>query len=732
MVQFLIAALLLSTTQEPDTATFRDPATAELYARAQVRHIRQDALVQNYHATVRTRLEASAGRSRFARQTTLLAHESVAEISWQRPNDLQVRVLGARAVAPVIRIIRGLGGDVEDDAERELRRQMVMDRPWFIPRALGDSIRLMGVPEHAALHPLADGALDFYRFAITDSVRIMVPDRTVRAYKMRVEPKRLGPALVAGDMWIDVETADVVRFAMVFLGDFLWETPAGPTADDSSKARKENATAEKYLSVQAMVEYALVDRQYWMPYRQLLAITAEIPWFVNLAVPAMAVTTFGDYRVNDNPPIEFAVSDRDVATEDDDDLLRVRTADGAALESDSVSRERGLREERGYVRAGEWSDGRWEMDVPPADSLESFAWEAKLQTVEDPDEERRVRETFAELSALEEGLPQEWLGRQRFGLALEQAADVVRFNRVQGLSLGGGVRFRPGPAFSSVLLSARFGLSDLRPTGSATWRHDGPVGRFDLTGHHEMREVEPWTRGLGIGNSLNALFVGNDDADYYLGSGGGIAYTWNYGVLRNVEARAGYEYQSSVEVATSSAIAGIWGNGTFPPNPRVADGHFFRGSVRRNDRVGFVSVDPGVEVVAGGPGTGVRAWASVGLPFTVLGLGGSVQARVGITRGDTLPQLDFRVGGPSTVRGYDYGIRKGREFWAAQLDLAITRSRIFAPVVFFDIGDTFASDALIGTGVGLSLLNGLIRFNLSKGLRPDNSLRFDLLFRAPR
>ncbi len=732
MVHLVLAALLLSTAQEPDTATFRDAGTAELYARAQVRHIRQDALVQNYRATVRTRLEASAGRSRFARQTTLLAHESVAEIAWQRPNDLQVRVLGARAVAPVIRIIQGLGGEVEDDAERKLRRQMVMDRPWFIPRALGDSIRLMGVPEHAALHPLADGALEYYRFAITDSVRIVVPDRTVRAYKMRVEPKRFGPALVAGDMWIDVETADVVRFAMVFLGDFLWETPDGPTPDDSSKAREENATAERFLSVEAMVEYALVDRQFWMPYRQLLAITAEIPWFVNLAVPAMAVTTFGDYRVNDNAPIEFAVTGADLAEEEDDNLLRVRTADGAALETDSVLSERSLREERGYVRAGEWSGGRWEMDVPPADSLESFAWEAKLQTVEDPDEERRVRETFAELSALEEDLPQEWLGRRRFGIALEQAADAVRFNRVQGLSLGGGVRLRPGPAFTSVLVTGRFGLSDLRPTGSATWRRDGPVGRFDLTGYHDMREVEPWTRGLGIGNSLNALFVGNDDADYYLGSGGGVAYTWNYGLLRNVEVPAGYEYQASVEVATASAIAGLWGNGTFPPNPPVAQGHFFRGSVRRQDRIGFVSVDPGVEVLAGGPGSGVRAWTAVGMPFTVLGLGGSVQAKVGITLGDTLPQLDARVGGPHTVRGYDYGVRKGREFWAAQLDLAIVRSRIIAPVVFFDIGDTFASDPLIGTGVGLSLLNGLIRFNLSKGLRPDEALRFDLLFRAPR
>jgi len=733
MVSVLLAAILFGgAPQLPDTATFRDAATAELYARARVRHIRQDSLVRNYRALVRMRLEASAGRSRFARQTTLIAHESVAEIAWQQPNDLQVHVLGSRAVVPLLRIIQGFGGDVDEDVERDLRRDLVPDRPWFIPRALGDSIRLMSVPEHAALHPMADGATAFYRFAITDSVLLVLPDRSIRAYKMHVEPKRLGAALVAGDMWIDAESADVVRFGMVFLGDYVWSDPTGNTAADSAEARKESTTAAKYLSVEAMVEYALVDRQYWMPYRQLLAITAEIPWFVNVSIPAMAVTTFSDYRVNDNPPLSFALPrDSLIAEEEDHRVTRVRTADGAGFEPDSIAGQ-DLRAERGYVRAGAWHDGRWEMDIPPADSLEAFPWEAKLATVEDPDEERRVRETFAELSALAEDLPSDLTGRKIFGLGWEQAADIVRFNRVQGLSVGLGVKLRPGPAFTTLLLTGRFGFSDLRPTGSATWRRDGPVGRFDLAGYHTVREAEPWTHGLGVGSSVNALFVAHDYADYYLASGGALAYTWNYGPLRNVELRLGSEHHAIMEVATTSAIADIWGDGTFPDNPAVAEGWFFRGSLSRDDRIGVVRIGPGVEVLAGGPGTGVRAWASAQTAFTILGLGGTVQARAAITRGDSLPQLDLRLGGPQTVRGYDYGVRSGRELWSAQLDLALVRSRLIAPVVFFDIGDTFDADPLIGTGAGLSFLNGLVRLNLAKGLRPSDKVRFDLLFRAPR
>jgi len=200
MVEALLATLVLLSPQQQDTATFRDAATAELFARARVRHIVQDSVVRDYRAIVETRMEARAGRSRFAGLNTLLAHESRARVTWRQPNDLKVEVLGARSRAPVLRMLRAFGADIRDDVQEELRQDMVPERPWFIPRSLGDSIRVMGVPETAVLHPLADGAEHYYRFAITDSVQLVLPNRTVRAVKMAVRPKSLGPALVSGDM----------------------------------------------------------------------------------------------------------------------------------------------------------------------------------------------------------------------------------------------------------------------------------------------------------------------------------------------------------------------------------------------------------------------------------------------------------------------------------------------------------------------------------------------------
>jgi hypothetical protein len=62
----------------------------------------------------------------------------------------------------------------------------------------------------------------------------------------------------------------------------------------------------------------------------------------------------------------------------------------------------------------------------------------------------------------------------------------------------------------------------------------------------------------------------------------------------------------------------------------------------------------------------------------------------------------------------------------------VARSPFWAPVVFFDVGDTFTADPLMGAGIGLSLVNGMLRFDFSKGLRPSTGIRFDLAFNAAR
>jgi hypothetical protein len=691
---------------------YADAATAALLTRARARHRHQDSLVRDYQATITTRLDVSAGRSRFARQFPLAAHETAGRLTWRRPNDLFLEVRGTRLAA----------------AFGDGRAEVSYDRPWFVPRALGDSIRLMGVPETAALHPLAPGAEPFYRYAISDSVIVRLPGRTIRAIGIEVTPRQLAPSMISGILWVDTETADVVRLQATFLGEYVWDAPdSNATARDSADARKDSQRAQRIVTVQADLEYALLENQYWMPSRQALTILVEIDILIRGALPIRALTTFSEYAINIAAPLTFTELPDSTLGDDSGTMIC-----GGERRRRCPTAERA---EHGYSRTGTWENGRWEVAVPPLDSLAAYGWDTPLDLQLSADDETRIRNTMTDLSRLAEDLPSEWVGRRAFGLGWERLADLARFNRVQGFSLGLGVTARPGPAFTTVRASGRFGFADERVTGGVAWRRDGPGGAFEIGVHRSVLEAEPWTRGQSLGNTLNATFTGHDDADYYLALGGGVRYEPYGGPLEGVALSLSAERHRSMARTSGSPVSDwLGGTGALAPNPPVAEGDFVRASLAPHRRIGRADLRLGVEALVG-DSVGGRGWVAMRIPFRVTGRRGALSVRSAYALGDTLPQLLFRVGGPATVRGYGYGTRVGRGGWAAQLDLALTRNWVIAPVVFADVGDTFDAarfEPLVGVGGGVSLLGGWFRLNGSVGVNPTTDFRVDLLFQAPR
>jgi outer membrane translocation and assembly module TamA len=121
------------------------------------------------------------------------------------------------------------------------------------------------------------------------------------------------------------------------------------------------------------------------------------------------------------------------------------------------------------------------------------------------------------------------------------------------------------------------------------------------------------------------------------------------------------------------------------------------------------------------------------------GRGATLRLKAGIGTSPTLPQMTFRLGGLGTVRGFEYAERRGQAFWSAQLDLTPVGGRL-RPVAFVDVGqaarpgDLFSSEALAGAGVGVSIFNGALRFDLSHPLTPDDGgkVRFDIVVQAAR
>lgn len=720
----LAAVLLTLVSQAPSpdsTSPYNSPAAQHLVERAMARRRAADSAVSNYRARIHYRLAVGLGRRRWARVPTSAVEEQVADVQWQRPNDLRVDVIGRRA-----------------RSRSEIRLSSVWDRPWFVPRSVDDSVRIFSdeFPATGALHPLASEAPAWYRYGLAGDLSV-TPGQggTLRLLQVEVTPRRTGLALVAGEMWIDSASAEVVRFAFRYVGTGLWVRPEGSERSDSSSARLINRIANQIVSIDADLEYGLQDGRFWMPYRQVVSGRVRIPLVSDVVIPFRAVTTFDDFEINTGRPITFELP----LSRDRPDSVEARRA----ARRDSLRAERRRDGDTDSLRAWDyadrWAGGRYELHRPSNDSLGRFReWTDSLTLEAAPADMARARGVEAELARLAERLPDSVTGQRAHGIGYERLTDAMRYDRVQGLSLGLGYRVRvPGLAFTGLYASARYGFSDERVTGRVSLVRDAPEGRLTVSGTRDVVNVDPFAPSPGFGNTLNALFVSHDDGDYALVHGGSAMYEMSLATGLELAVGARYERQSSVARAAQSEVNDFLGGaGLFPPNPPVNEGRFGGGFVRM---VGVEGVQwrATADVLGGGGTTTGRVYGEVRH-----GIGGrrgaTFRLKTGIATRPTLRQSAFRLGGIGTVRGHEYGERRGQAFWATQVDVAPLSGRL-RPVVFLDAGQAggagslFSGRVLVGAGAGVSLFGGLVRFDVSRSLAPDRPrLRFDIAVQGPR
>lgn len=728
-----LALVLSAPAQGADSQrAFANAATEAIVRRAMARHAVADTTVHDYQATFRTRLTFAFGRSRWAVIPAMAAEEQTGIIRWQRPNDLQIEMVGRRSRAR--------------NPDMDLRS--VFDSPWFVPRALDDSVRVAGAdfPKEAALHPLAQDAPDWYHYELIDSVAVRTPDgQSVHLYRVQVTPRRTGKGLTVGYLLLDGATGEVVRFSFQFTGTTMWVAPDSTTPEDSSDARTGNKWINRLLTLSGDLEYSLQDRVHWMPYRQTISGSVTIPFVGDAVIPFSFSTTFDDYEIDTGRPIVFRLPP--VHSKAEADSLE-------AAHFDSLSRERHRRREEGDTASDSllWKHrsrdipgvmgqgGRYEVHLPPLDSLDHYAgWGDSLQLDLADDHAQDLRDLQAQIAGLAEHLPDSLTGRRSSMFAVQRIADLIRDNRVQGISLGAGYKlpFFHVP-FTTVFGSARFGFSDARLYARAAVVRDAPSGRWTLAGYRDLGMTDPFFPPKAIGNSVNALFTGHDEADYFLAQGGSLTFEKSVGVGRDLTLSARVEDEASVRTEAHSAIAGIFASGNFAPNPPVAGGTFGGATARLDGRVGLARWMLGADVLAGaGAATGriVGEWRQ----RVSRGKSGlSLAARAGIATDDPLPQSAFRLGGEATVRGFPYGALTGQAFWAAQADLGIGHRNV-RPVVFADAGQAgprqgfFGRQVLTGVGAGMSFFGGIVRFDLSVPVHPSGGdPRFDIVFGAPR
>lgn len=710
-----------------DTSTYADRATQLLVARAIARHAQQDTGVREYTAKLRYRLSFGFARRKWGEPLPVAVEEQDALLTWQLPNDMRIDMLGRREVSRM--------SDVDLTS--------TFSHPWFVPRSLGDSLRIFGArqtPEEAAPHPLAAGADRFYRYAAGDSIRVTIAGRSITIRTVVVTPKLTKGSWITGRLWLDEATGDVVRFAFQFVGTTLWSTPDTPSARDSASAERENRFVSRIFSVSADIEYAFEGGEHWLPYQEVIAGTVSAPLGIDFAVPFEARTTFDDYVVNSGARVTFDVPlprdsggwgrNRGRLVVGDENTANAST-DTLRPRRDSLYRNR-ARRRVGYLAGG----GRYEIRRPPLDSMKAYhGWGDSLVLLDTPADQRRLRQTLVDLENLSAKLPPEMTGRPTLGFAWEHLSDILRYNRVEGTALSAAGRLPLPLTFADLYGTLRYGFGDQRVMARLALVRDAPSGELTLAAMRDLEDADPFAQGLTLGNSVRAIFTGHDEGAYLLAQGARLGFQVSRGPGTEITWRLRAENESSVGNGGRAWFPRLFGaDGYFPPNDSVRSG-FTIGGGARVEHSGvrarwMMDVDAGD--VRGDPAARLAInWR----PPVLAGGWASLRFNGGVAAGaDSVPQLALRAGGLNTVRGYDFGAERGDLLWSVQLDVSKPGHRGIRPVAFADIGeagwmsDYAATPLLSGAGIGASVLGGLLRADLSYPLRHRNGhgVRFDI------
>ena len=493
------------------------------------------------------------------------------EVYWKAPGLSKQRIIGWRDRA-----------DLPTDIQYHIDHLGIVQNNFGPVIRLGEGDEVRDVP-----HPLGPQGEARYDFALGDTITLQLPDRAVRVAELQVRPRDFSRPGLVGSLYVDLATAELVRLVFTF-------TPS--------------AYIDRQLEdLSIVLDNALIEGRYWLPYRQEIEIRRRATW---LDVPARGI-------------------------------IRGR------WEVESYELNLGL--------AARWFAGP-EIVATPQAQRDSFPWrlplEDALQEVAEP--VRRMDLEAVRLEVERIAGPQALVRRRPPGLATRSLSDLAHVNRVQGLALGGGLSFRPGSRWEARAL-AGVGLSDER----ATVRLDlGPaVGRSGpwLAGFREVRDLSDWLVGSRFVNSLGAQELGNDDGDYYLAQGVRAGYRHPLGVRWEASVAAGWERIDGLLVRAVPA------SGTYRPNPALGAGDVVLGEVvARRTGSGFaVRRDAAVRVaLEAGRAQGRDPYGRIAVSGHVLrALGGTrLLARVaGGLAGSELPaHRSFAIGGRGTLLGDEF------------------------------------------------------------------------------
>lgn len=400
------------------------------------------------------------------------------EVYWKAPAASKQRIVGWRDRADLptdINYHRDHLGIIQNGFGRVIR--------------IGEGDEVQDVP-----HPLSPSGPLLYDYALGDTTIVSLPGRIVHLVAVRVRPMDFAAARIVGTLFVDVETADLVRLEFTF-------TPAAyrdPQLEDIS----------------VVLENALYEGKWWLPYRQEIEIRRRLRW---LDLQARGIIR-GRWTV------------------------------------DSFAFNLGL--------ADSWFRGD-EITALPKAERDSFPWttslEDAIQNVAEPVRQSDLAAVRAEVARIVAGRALSGLPPERLGV--RSVSDLIHQNRVEGLALGAGFVWRPGDERLELRLRGSYGFSDGAGKGSVSIGGTVGDGTMRLSGYRTIRDVADFPIVSPLINSITSQEFGDDYGDYYRATGGRLSY------LQPIDPRWEWEGSASRERIDGLDVRATPATGTYRPNP---------------------------------------------------------------------------------------------------------------------------------------------------------------------
>lgn len=747
------------TVTDKDLATaFKDTAARRILTLARAARLSQDSALRSYDATTYQRISAGLSFRRLGRDRLVFRTERADRVRWDRDQGLWLEVKGVRTVLPGIPEIgeREAGKGIAEAGEMAA----VPYFPGYEPLWIGPLMAERSVSELGPVHPMAEGSEAYYTYRTGQPITIRIGDgRTIHLRELEVTPREPKWNLMVGSMWFDGESGQLVRAAYRFavpmeIDKFVLEEDPG-AFDDVPAWVKPMMFPMRGTITAVTIEYALYGGRFWLPKSRSAEAIGEASF---MRVPATFQQSFSYASVNGGekmpelPPLpaSFAPPDslRGAARQRWIDSARTARQAAAAARRDSMRL--GLRRQRSVSQCdtAEYrvsvSRRYAESETPVATrvpcNVEALATSPDLPpSIYDPGEELfdlKARDALiAEALAMGVQPPVTLNPRHLPPPVLAYGIPMTRYNRIEGLSTGLYVSQIIGGGYT-IEGTGRIGTGDRKPNVELALNRSNLARTYGFGGYTRLVSVGDWGNPLNFGSSFAALTFGRDEGFYYRASGVQMAGRTEQGTP--VEWRFFLERQSTASHTTRFSLAGS----NLLPNIAAREGVYPGAAVRIRKTFGVnpegtrLFTDLRLEG-AGGDSLFGRGALDLTLTKQIGWLSSAVTASGGSSIGSLPLQRHWFLGGTHTIRGQSPDpARSGNAFWRARGEFGTTVQGA-RPVIFGDlgwVGDRSAFERvglpLSGVGVGVSFMDGLMRFDVARGINPSKQWRVDFYLDA--